>query len=94
MLAKRSKVMRDGRPMEIDSKELVPGDVVVLKGGDATPADLRMFYAAGRLLGCCCSLLELCVVCVVIITHHSFAGCVPCRDVTCRFEGGSEFADR
>ncbi|MTV27376.1 HAD-IC family P-type ATPase [Nitriliruptoraceae bacterium ZYF776] len=37
-----SVVRRDGRRVEIDARELVPGDVVVLASGDRVPADLRL----------------------------------------------------
>jgi len=35
-------VLRDGKKKEIDSTELVPGDVVFLETGDAVPADARL----------------------------------------------------
>lgn len=38
-------VLRDGKPIVIPARELVPGDVVVLAGGDRVPADLRLFRA-------------------------------------------------
>jgi magnesium-transporting ATPase (P-type) len=34
-------VMRDGELMRLPSRELVPGDVVILEGGDKIPADIR-----------------------------------------------------
>ena len=37
-----SKVIRDGKMLVVPSKELVPGDVVVLDTGDYIPADLRI----------------------------------------------------
>jgi magnesium-transporting ATPase (P-type) len=42
MSAPRAEVLRGGEPREIDSEELVPGDVVVLRSGDRIPADLRL----------------------------------------------------
>lgn len=45
MAAATSKVMRDGRIIQIKSEELVIGDVVLLEAGDAVPAD-------GRLISC------------------------------------------
>lgn len=36
-------VIRDSKQIIIPSKELVPGDVVVLDEGAAIPADLRLF---------------------------------------------------
>lgn len=35
-------VIRDGRPQVLLASELVPGDVVILKGGDRVPADCRL----------------------------------------------------
>lgn len=35
-------MIRDGRRMEIDAAELVPGDLVLLASGDRVPADLRL----------------------------------------------------
>ncbi len=40
-----AKVVRDGQMQVIASKELVPGDVVVLDTGDYIPADLRIVEA-------------------------------------------------
>ena len=39
------KVIRDGQHRTIPSRELVPGDLVVLDTGDAIPADLRLTEA-------------------------------------------------
>jgi P-type Ca2+ transporter type 2C len=39
----QSTVLRDGHPRVVPSGELVPGDVVLLKSGDAVPADSRVF---------------------------------------------------
>ena len=38
-------VMRDGVKKEIDTTELVPGDIIVLKSGDLVPADARIIQA-------------------------------------------------
>ncbi|TPX32446.1 hypothetical protein SmJEL517_g04459 [Synchytrium microbalum] len=43
----KASVIRDGKQQVIDSKELVPGDVVVLDEGDAVPADLRLVEVSG-----------------------------------------------
>ncbi|EHI74215.1 ions and phospholipids transporting ATPase [Streptococcus criceti] len=41
-----ARVRRDGHVTEIDSKELVPGDIVLLEAGDVVPADMRLLEAA------------------------------------------------
>ena len=35
-------MLRDGAQKEIEAAELVVGDIVYIKGGDKTPADIRM----------------------------------------------------
>lgn len=45
MSAPQCKVLRDGNVKTIESRELVPGDVVVLDTGDSVPADLRLTEA-------------------------------------------------
>lgn len=40
-----STVVRDGRAMRLRAEALVPGDIVVLEGGDKVPADLRLARA-------------------------------------------------
>lgn len=37
-----ARVRRDGYVIEVDSKELVPGDIVLLEAGDVVPADMRL----------------------------------------------------
>jgi len=43
MSGDRIRVRRGGQETEIDTAELVPGDVVVLESGDLAPADVRLF---------------------------------------------------
>ena len=38
----KATVLRDSQKKEIDSKELVPGDVILLETGDKVPADARL----------------------------------------------------
>ena len=45
MSSPAARVIRDGHMTEIDSKELVPGDIVALEAGDVVPADLRLLEA-------------------------------------------------
>jgi len=47
MVKIRAKVWRDGYEKEIDSEELVVGDVVLLKAGDKVPADGRIIESKG-----------------------------------------------
>ena len=46
MSSPMARVRRDGHVIEIDSKELVPGDIVLLEAGDVVPADMRLIEAA------------------------------------------------
>ncbi|MFA5232719.1 MAG: HAD-IC family P-type ATPase [Candidatus Paceibacterota bacterium] len=43
----KATVVREGRKMEINSEELVRGDMVLLKAGDKVPADGRLIEAQG-----------------------------------------------
>jgi len=43
LVSPKARVIRDGREAEIDSAELVPGDVVLLESGARVPADLRLY---------------------------------------------------
>ncbi|KKS70101.1 MAG: Calcium-translocating P-type ATPase, PMCA-type [Parcubacteria group bacterium GW2011_GWA1_42_7] len=47
MVKVRARVLRDGNEKEIDSEELVAGDVVILKSGDKVPADGRVMESKG-----------------------------------------------
>ncbi len=47
MSAPKAKVVRDGQESEIDSKEVVPGDVVLLSSGGQVPGDVRLFKVDG-----------------------------------------------
>lgn len=40
-----ARVRRDGHVVEVDSKDLVPGDIVLLEAGDVVPADMRLLEA-------------------------------------------------
>jgi len=42
MMATQATVLRDGKWMQIDSIDLVPGDIVRIQSGDKVPADLRL----------------------------------------------------
>lgn len=42
-----ANVLRDGEPLQVDSRELVPGDIVSLGSGSRVPADIRLISARG-----------------------------------------------
>jgi Ca2+-transporting ATPase len=46
MASPRALVKRDGKTIEIDSEEIVPGDVVILDAGRFVPADIRLTDSA------------------------------------------------
>ena len=46
MTAAKSKVLRDGQIMTVQSDELVTGDVIILEAGDSIPADGRLIETA------------------------------------------------
>ena len=43
-IEERVRVIRDSREIEIDTKELVPGDIIRISQGDRVPADCRLIY--------------------------------------------------
>ncbi len=47
LVSPRARVVRDGREREVDSRDLVPGDLVVLESGSRVPADVRLVEARG-----------------------------------------------
>src|SRR5512135_1143769 len=53
----RASVLRDGRPVDVPSEQVVPGDVVLLRAGDIIPGDGRildesdLFVAEATLTG-------------------------------------------
>ncbi|MBE0425724.1 MAG: HAD-IC family P-type ATPase [Nitrospirae bacterium] len=44
MVVPRARVIRGGKEKEINSEELVPGDIVLLTSGTRIPADLRLMH--------------------------------------------------
>ncbi len=44
LMVPKAHVVRDGVEREINSYDLVPGDIVLLTSGDRVPADLRLMY--------------------------------------------------
>jgi len=45
LAAPKARVIRNGNDLEIPSRELVPGDLIVLRVGDRVPADARLVEA-------------------------------------------------
>ncbi len=45
MVVPKARVIRDGKEKEINSEDLVPGDIVLLSSGTKVPADLRLLHA-------------------------------------------------
>ena len=46
LVSPKARIMRDSTVREVDSAELVPGDVVRLESGDIVPADVRLVETA------------------------------------------------
>jgi Mg2+-importing ATPase len=46
-LRRTAVAFRDGRPVTVDTVDLVPGDVIALRLGDIVPADVRLLDAQG-----------------------------------------------
>jgi len=46
MSAPLAKVIRDGRPVRLETALLVPGDIILLEAGDLVPADARILECA------------------------------------------------
>src|SRR3989344_6404999 len=47
VVKKETLVWREGQEKKIESNELVPGDIIVLKAGDRVPADARLMETNG-----------------------------------------------
>lgn len=43
----RARVRRDGKEKEVDSEQLVPGDIALLESGMKVPADMRLIEVSG-----------------------------------------------
>ncbi|MBI4991783.1 MAG: HAD-IC family P-type ATPase [Candidatus Harrisonbacteria bacterium] len=43
-IEERVRVIRDGRELEIDAREIIPGDIIRVAHGDRIPADARLIY--------------------------------------------------
>jgi calcium-translocating P-type ATPase len=50
MAVPKARVVRDDREVEIDGRDVVPGDVVLLESGSRVPADLRLVSVQSLLL--------------------------------------------
>lgn len=47
LLPDKAWVMRDGQPVEIERRNIVPGDLLILEEGECVPADARLIEAIG-----------------------------------------------
>lgn len=47
MITRSSKVIRDGKLQKVSSKEIVPGDLILVEAGDHIPADGRFIQSFG-----------------------------------------------
>ena len=47
LLPRRVTVRRDGRPLEVDAREVVVDDLLLLEAGDRIPADAALLQALG-----------------------------------------------
>jgi Ca2+-transporting ATPase len=47
LLQIRASVLRDGKFVEVDATEVVPGDIVALESGNRVPADIRLLTIQG-----------------------------------------------
>ncbi len=47
MIAPHAVVLREGERHTLDTRQIVPGDIVVVEAGDKVPADLRLLRARG-----------------------------------------------
>ena len=47
LVVPHARVVRDGQDREVDSRDLVPGDIVLLESGVRVPADLRLVTSDG-----------------------------------------------
>ncbi|MBD9372673.1 cation-transporting P-type ATPase [Rhizobium sp. ARZ01] len=50
MIAPHARVLRGGQQHDIDTRNIVPGDVVLLEAGDMVPADIRLMRARNLLV--------------------------------------------
>ena len=44
LLSPSAQCKRDGQWKEVEARELVPGDLIQLKGGDVIPADAKVTF--------------------------------------------------
>jgi P-type Ca2+ transporter type 2C len=47
LTAPTTTVLRDGKPLEVQTLQVVPGDILILKPGERVPADAKLMEAVG-----------------------------------------------
>lgn len=47
LLADSSQVLRDGKEVTVNAKEIVLGDIIIMKAGSRVPADVRIIHCTG-----------------------------------------------
>ncbi len=50
MATRATRVIRDGKPSQIDVRDVVPGEVLVIEAGDAVAADARLVETAALMI--------------------------------------------
>ena len=50
LVAPRARIVREGREWQVGSRDLVPGDVVLLESGARVPADIRLASTTGLMI--------------------------------------------
>jgi len=85
MLAPTIRVLRDGAEARIPSREVVPGDIVLLQSGSIVPADLRLITAAMKIIVDMERIGEQTTTGLIYITHHE-EEMIPCIDHILKLE--------
>ena len=68
------QVLRDGREVLIDMKDVVPGDIVLLSAGDLIPGDVRLLETRNLSIRCAAAPSHRCF--PAIISEDEFCVCL------------------